>query len=100
MGNVSRQISVRLNESDWCGGTLEGGVMGDFGKLMIMFGAILCIAGLIFVALGRTHLPLGHLPGDIYYRGKNFTFYFPLMTCVLLSVVFSLIFYLVNHFRH
>jgi hypothetical protein len=74
--------------------------MPEFGKLLIMFGAILLVIGLLFVGLGRTHLPLGHLPGDIYYRGKNTTFYFPLMTCFLLSVVFSAIVYLINHFRH
>jgi len=74
--------------------------MGEFGKLLIIFGGILLLLGLLFLALGRTHLPLGHLPGDIYYRGKNFTFYFPLMTCILLSVVLSAIFYLINHFRH
>jgi len=74
--------------------------MGEFGKLLILFGEILMIAGFLFVGLGRTHLPLGHLPGDIYYRGKNTKFYFPLMTCVLLSVVLSAILYLVNHFRH
>jgi hypothetical protein len=74
--------------------------MPEFGKLLIVFGAILLITGLLFVGLGRTHLPLGHLPGDIYYKGKNTSFYFPLTTCLLLSVVLSAIFYLVNHFRH
>jgi hypothetical protein len=74
--------------------------MSDFGKLLIIFGGMLLLVGLVFVALGRTHLPLGHLPGDIYYRGKNFTFYFPLMSCILVSVVLSAILYLINHFRH
>jgi len=74
--------------------------MGEFGKLLIIFGAMLLVLGLLFVGLGRTHLPLGHLPGDIYYRGKNTTFYFPLTTCLLLSVVLSGILYLINHFRH
>jgi len=74
--------------------------MGELGKLLMVFGAILLLLGLLFVGLGRTHLPLGHLPGDIYYRGKNTTFYFPLATCLLLSVVLSGILYLVNHFRH
>lgn len=74
--------------------------MGDFGKLLIIFGGILLLLGLVFIALGRTHLPLGHLPGDIYYRGKNFTFYFPLMSCILVSVVLSAILYLINHIRH
>lgn len=74
--------------------------MGEFGKLLIMFGAILLVVGLPFVGFGRTNLPLGHLPGDIYYRGKNTTFYFPLTTCLLLSIVLSGIVYLINHFRH
>ena len=74
--------------------------MPEFGKLLIVFGAILLITGLLFVGLGRTHLPLGHLPGDIIYHGKNTTFYFPVTTCLLLSLVLSAIFYLVNHFRH
>ena len=75
-------------------------IMTDLGKLLIGFGAILLIAGLLFVAFGKTHLPFGHLPGDIYYRGKNTTFYFPLTTCLLVSVVLSALLYLVNHFRH
>ena len=74
--------------------------MGELGKLLMVFGGILLLLGLLFVGLGRTHLPLGHLPGDIYYRGKNTTFYFPLVTCLLLSAVVSGILYLVNHFRH
>ena len=74
--------------------------MPEIGKLLIVFGVTLVLFGLLFVGLGRTHLPLGHLPGDIYYRGKNTTFYFPLTTCLLLSVVVSGILYLVNHFKH
>lgn len=74
--------------------------MNEFGKLLILFGGILLLLGLLFTGISRTHLPLGHLPGDIYYRGKNFTFYFPLMTCILVSVLLSGVFYLINHFRH
>lgn len=74
--------------------------MGEFGKLLIICGGILLLLGLLFMVIGRSHLPLGHLPGDIYYRGKNITFYFPLMTCILLSIVLSAILYLINHFRH
>jgi len=43
-----------------------------------------------------THLPPGYLPGDIYYRGKHGTFYFPLTTCILLSAILSAAFYLIN----
>jgi hypothetical protein len=74
--------------------------MGELGKLLIMFGAMLLALGLLLVGLGQTNLPLGHLPGDIHYRGKNTTFYFPVMTCLLLSVVLSAVLYLVNHLRH
>ena len=70
--------------------------MTGLGKLLVVFGAILVVLGLLFVGFGRTHLPLGHLPGDIYYRGKHGTFYFPLMTCILLSVILSAILYLIN----
>jgi hypothetical protein len=45
---------------------------------------------------GRFHLPLGRLPGDIVYRGKNTTFYFPLATSIVLSIVISLILWLLN----
>jgi hypothetical protein len=49
--------------------------------------------------LGRTGLPLGRLPGDILYRGKNTTFFFPLATSIVLSVVLSLAVFLINHFK-
>jgi len=74
--------------------------VGEIAKHLMIFGAILLLVGLLLAAFGRLHLPLGHLPGDIYYRGKNVTFYFPLTTCILLSVAISGIFYLINHFRH
>ena len=70
--------------------------MSELGKLLAILGSILLIVGLVFVGLGRSSLPLGHLPGDIYYRGKNMTFYFPLMTCLLVGVVLSAIVYLIN----
>jgi len=74
--------------------------MTELGKLLAVLGGILVVLGLVFVGLGRTHLPLGHLPGDIYYRGKHGTFYFPLMTCILLSVILSAILYLINRLSH
>jgi hypothetical protein len=57
------------------------------------------VAGLVFMALGRVNVPIGRLPGDIVYRSKNTTVYFPLVTSILLSVVLSGVFYLINHFR-
>lgn len=70
--------------------------MADLGKILIGLGVALLVAGGIFILLGRTHLPIGRLPGDILYRGKNTTFYFPLTTCILLSIVLSIVFYLIS----
>jgi len=73
--------------------------MSDLGKLLIVLGAVLLGAGIVLVVVGRTNLPLGRLPGDIVFRGKNTTFYFPLATSLLVSVVLSLVLYLVGRWR-
>ncbi|MGA7440976.1 MAG: DUF2905 domain-containing protein [Candidatus Sulfotelmatobacter sp.] len=73
--------------------------MGEFGRVLLVLGIILVTAGIILILLGRTNLPIGRLPGDFFYRGKNTTIYFPLATSLLLSVVLSIILYLINHFR-
>ena len=73
--------------------------MTDVGKLLIILGAVLLLAGIAFTVLGKTNLPLGRLPGDIVYRGKNTTFYFPLATSVLVSALLSLVLYLVGRWR-
>ena len=73
--------------------------MSDLGKLLIVLGAVLLGAGIVLVVVGRMNLPLGRLPGDIVYRGKNTTFYFPLATSLLVSLVLSLVWYLVGRWR-
>jgi hypothetical protein len=73
--------------------------MNDLGRLLIGVGLVLIIAGGLLLLLGRTGFPLGRLPGDISYRGKNLSVYFPLGTSILLSVVLSLVFYLLSRFR-
>ncbi len=73
--------------------------MVDLGKVLIVFGAILLLLGALLVGLARTHLPLGRLPGDIFYRGKNTSFYFPLATSILLSVALSAILYIIGRFK-
>src|SRR6266404_5216699 len=73
--------------------------MNELGKLLLFAGLILVAGGLILMLFGRTNLPLGRLPGDIIYRGKNTTFYFPLATSILLSVVLSVILYLVGRLK-
>jgi len=74
--------------------------MTDLGKLLVSVGAILVVGGLALTLLGRTNLPLGRLPGDFMYRGKNTTFYFPMATSILLSVVLSVVLYVIGRFRH
>jgi hypothetical protein len=66
------------------------------GKLLIVGGGILIVLGLVVVFAGKVGLPLGRLPGDIAYRGKNTSFYFPIVTCLILSIVLSFIMWLIN----
>ena len=78
---------------------MTSGFMTDLGKLLILLGGAIVIAGILLVLFGRLHLPVGRLPGDIVYRGKNTMFYFPLATSILLSVVLTLILYVVGKWR-
>ena len=71
----------------------------DLGRVLVALGAFLLIAGALILLLGRTGLPLGRLPGDIAVRGKHFFFYAPIATCLLVSVLLSLILWLVNSLR-
>ena len=73
--------------------------MPDLGKLLLFFGVILVVAGVVLMFFGRMNIPLGRLPGDIVYRGKNTTFYFPLATSILLSVVLSVVLYVIGRLR-
>ena len=62
----------------------------EIGKLLIGIGIICIVAGLFFMLGGKLSF-LGHLPGDIHYSSGNFHFYFPIVTCVLVSVVGTLL---------
>ena len=73
--------------------------MGDLGRMLAFLGGVLLVIGLILVLAGKANLPVGRMPGDIVYRGRNTTFYFPLMTSIVLSVVLSLVLYFVNRMR-
>jgi hypothetical protein len=73
--------------------------VSDLGKLLVVMGAVAIVTGLALMLLGRTSIPLGRLPGDIVYRGKNSTFYFPLATSILVSVVLSVVMYLIGRLR-
>jgi Protein of unknown function (DUF2905) len=73
--------------------------MSELGRVLIVLGGVLILAGIVLVLFGRLHLPLGRLPGDIVYRGKNTTFYFPLATSILLSVLLTLVLYVIGRWR-
>jgi len=66
---------------------------------LVGLGAVLVVIGLVVIAAGKFGLPLGRLPGDISYQGKNTSFYFPLATSILLSVVLSVVVWLVQRLR-
>ena len=69
--------------------------MNEMAKLLIFVGGICVFAGLILLLLGKIS-GIGRLPGDIIIKNENFTFYFPLATSILLSVILSFLFYFIN----
>jgi Protein of unknown function (DUF2905) len=73
--------------------------MLEMGRLLAMLGVALVVIGGIVMLLGRTGLPLGRLPGDVLYRGKNTTFYFPLASSIVISVVLSIVLFLIGRLR-
>jgi formate hydrogenlyase subunit 3/multisubunit Na+/H+ antiporter MnhD subunit len=66
----------------------------DISRFLITLGLAILVIGLLWPVLGK--IGLGRLPGDIVIRRDNVSFYFPIVTCLLISVVLSLIFWLVN----
>lgn len=72
--------------------------MSSMPKMLITIGIILIVVGLIWQVGGR-FLPIGKLPGDILIKKENVTFYFPIMTSIIVSIVLSLIFYILTRFR-
>jgi hypothetical protein len=73
--------------------------MAEIGRILMIIGAALVVIGNGVILLGRTGLPIGRLPGDILYRGKNTTFYFPLATSILISVALSIIVFLIGRLK-
>jgi hypothetical protein len=69
--------------------------VSDVGKILVAFGLLITLAGLVLVLVGRVPW-IGRLPGDIHIERGNFTFYFPLATSLLLSVVLTLLLYFVG----
>lgn len=69
--------------------------LSGLGKTLIVLGVLIAVIGLALIFAGK--IPwLGRLPGDFVYRGKNVTFFFPLMTSLVVSVILSVILWLIN----
>jgi hypothetical protein len=71
----------------------------ELGRALLMIGGLLVLAGAFFYFGGKLPLRLGRLPGDIVHEGEHGTFYFPIVTCLLLSIGLSLLFWLLSRLR-
>jgi hypothetical protein len=71
----------------------------ELGKLLLVLGVLLAAAGVFLLLGARLPFRLGRLTGDIVYSGRHTTFYFPIVTCILLSALLTLLFWLAGHFR-
>ncbi len=70
-------------------------MVADFGKLFIFIGLLLVVIGFVFI-IGNKLPFIGKLPGDIVIERRNFNFYFPITTCIIVSIILSLIFWLLG----
>jgi hypothetical protein len=71
----------------------------QLGRLLLSVGAMFIIIGALLYFSSKLPLRLGRLPGDIIHRGEHGVFYFPIVSCLVISIGVSLILWLVNHFR-
>ncbi len=79
---------------------MEPNVPLHIGKFLVIIGVALVGVGLLLMAGSKfSFFGLGRLPGDIAYKGKNVSFYFPIVTCLIVSVVLTLLFWLISYFR-
>lgn len=74
---------------------------GNIGKSLVFIGLAIAVTGLLFMYKDSIPLikNLGRLPGDINIKRENFSFYFPVVTCILLSIIASLVFYVIGKLR-
>lgn len=71
----------------------------ELGRSLLLLGIILAAIGAFFLFGGKLPFRLGRLPGDISYKSEHTSFYFPIVTCIVVSIALSLIAWLINHFR-
>ena len=73
--------------------------MFELGKAILAVGLLIVLIGALIMLAARFGLPLGRLPGDFAWRGKNVSFYFPLGTSILISIALSFILYFISRFH-
>jgi hypothetical protein len=71
----------------------------DLGRTLLLLGGVLVAVGALLYFGGKLPFRLGKLPGDIVHRGEHTTFYFPIVTCLVLSAALSFVLWLFSHFR-
>jgi len=71
----------------------------ELGKFLLVAGIVLAAAGALLMSGSKLPFRLGRLPGDIVVQGRNSSFYFPIVTCIVVSVVLTLLMWIVNFFR-
>ena len=71
----------------------------ELGRELLVLGALIVLIGAFFYFGGKLPFRIGRLPGDIVYRGKNTTFYFPIVTSIVLSVALTLLFWFITRMR-
>ena len=71
----------------------------QLGRTLLLLGAVLIVVGALLYFGAKLPFRLGRLPGDIVHRGQRTTFYFPLVSCIVISVLLSLILWIINQFR-
>jgi hypothetical protein len=71
----------------------------ELGRMLLMLGGLLIVVGAFFYFGGKLPFRMGRLPGDIVHKGDHTTFYFPIVSCIVLSVGLSLLFWLISRLR-
>jgi len=71
----------------------------ELGRLLLVIGIVLVGAGALLMFGVRMPFRLGRLPGDISYQGRNGSFYFPIVSCIVVSAALTLLFWIINYFR-
>lgn len=73
--------------------------MSDLGRMLIGFGLLLVTIGVIVLIFSRWNVPLGRLPGDFSWKGRGWAVSFPLTSSLLISVLLTVLFWIISHFR-